>query len=190
MLTLAPADSPTHHLRPAPIPPFACNREAIRRLTDELPVTREDLAVLARTDGKTVGYRNTYLSCDTERVRSWRARVVKNVNLPGVYPSDLEAAKAVVRWLRNWYGPDWKRAFKNMRANRGYARWSSTAKGKFRAVVYVRGESKVVYRDAIGGDANVWEMDSPKEARRAIRAWLARHHRQYGPYARLLLWRA
>lgn len=184
----APTDSPTHQQirRPAPVEPYPCHRDAIRLLTDPAPVTLADLAEL--WDARRGRYRNTYSSC--LRTKSWRARVVKNVNLPGRYPSDREAAKAVVRWLRGWYGPEWQKAFRNLRANRGYARLAGGGGNKFRAVVYVRGEAVTVYRDVLGGSAAAWEMDSPEEARRAIRAWLARHRERYGPYARLLLWRA
>lgn len=165
MSTSAPALPPAHTTRP---------HAAVRHLTDAAPVSPDELAVL--WDAARQRYRNTY--GPEGRSRTWRARVVKNVNLPGRYGSDREAAKAVVRWFRAWFGPGWVRAFRAMRANRVTVKMTRRG-GGCRAWVYVGGEA-----------VPVGEFGGVGAARAAVRKWLADYRAAHGAYWRLLLWRA
>ncbi len=164
------------------------NSSPSRRARISTPATLADYADLKTIANSRVesGY-----ECVYRHGRLWRARVLKRINL-GMYPTVLDAARAVVNWYRSTYGDLWKSVW-DMRRSKPWEIVKVKSGGQWAYVSWVwfagakmRLRLCDVKKRPMPGDERIYVWPSAEEARRMIQRWI---YFRVGLFAPILLYR-
>ncbi len=179
--------------------------EIVAQFLRDHPSTRDELRAI-RDPRDPTRYSLVYLNThggNRQRPTTYRARILKFLEIGSGFASAEEAARAVVAFHKGVYGEQWQRAF----ANRKVAPWRlrtvrrrSLIDGRpvvvgYGAEIYVRGRPVGVTRASAGQrGGGEWVWATAGEAKEAARAAMARRfhaERETLPVAApgLLFWR-